>query len=226
MRLGPDTATRPGVPRRVPRPRLVALATLGCLTLAACAGPAPAPGGGAATTSTTSAPTVSPSVTSGTAPAPTPTATQTDLEPPFPSTVGTLTADPTADAALTVTDVRAATHDGYDRVVFQLGGTGAPGWRVGYVDKAVDDPSGKPVPVQGAGVLQVMISGTGYPADTGQTEWAGSPLNPGLPVVQEVDVRGVFEAQTQAFIGVARAGAPFRVLVLTAPERLVVDVQR
>ena len=80
--------------------------------------------------------------------------------------------------------------------------------------------------LQGAGVLQVMISGTGYPADTGQTEWAGSPLNPGLPVVQEVDVRGVFEAQTQAFIGVARAGAPFRVFVLTAPERLVVDVQR
>ena len=205
-----------------------ALGALAVLALSACGGTAPAPGGSAVTTTTSASAgsTPSPSATAATSAAPEPSATETEAGPAFPSTVGIATADPSAGSALTVTGVRAAAHDGYDRVVFDLGGTGAPGWRVGYVDKAVDAPSGKPVEVQGAGIIQVVISGTGYPADTGQTEWAGSPLHPALPVLQEVQLRGVFEGQTQAFLGVARAGAPFRVFALTAPARLVVDVQR
>lgn len=206
------------------RVRAVALGAFAAVVLGACGTPASAP---TASTSGTVASTPAPNPTGTTsAPAPAPSATETEQAAPFPSAVATATADPSNGAALTVTGVRAAAHDGYDRVVLDLGGTGAPGWRVGYVDKAVDDPSGQPVQVQGAGILQVVITGTGYPADTGQTEWHGSPLHPGLPVVQEVQVRGVFEGQTQAFLGVARAGAPFRVFALTAPARLVIDVQR
>ena len=210
------------------RARLVlGTAALVVLALTACGGPAPAPGASGATTSSTSSVTPTPSATGTASPTPAPSATETQAGPPFPATPGTATAEPSSGASLTVTDVRAAAHDGYDRVVFDLGGSGAPGWRVGYVDKAVDDPSGLPVNVLGAAVIQVVITGTGYPADTGQTEWAGSPLRPqGLSTVQEVQVRGVFEGQTQAFVGVARAGAPFRVFALTGPARLVIDVQQ
>jgi hypothetical protein len=207
------------------RTGLLTSTALGVLAVAACAGPTPGAGSGGTTTAATAAAT-SPSPTATGSSSPEPSATETETGAPFPTSVDTVTADPSKDAALTVTDVRTATHDGYDRVVFELGGTGAPGWRVGYVDKAVDDPSGQPVQVQGGGVLQVVISGTGYPTDTGQKEWTGNPLHPGLPVVQEVQLRGVFEGQTQAFVGVARTGAPFRVFALTAPARLVVDVQR
>lgn len=221
MRLGSGAAARTGILRT----GLLTLTALGVLAVAACAGPTPGSGSGGTTTTAAATATTSPSPTATGSSSPEPSATETETGAPFPTSVDTVTADPSKDAALTVTDVRTATHDGYDRVVFELGGTGAPGWRVGYVDKAVDDPSGQPVQVQGAGVLQVIISGTGYPTDTGQKEWTGSPLHAGLPVVQEVHVRGVFEGQTQAFVGVARAGAPFRVFALTAPARLVVDVQ-
>ncbi len=219
QRFGPRPAART-------RAVLSSLALLGAVaTLTACGSQTPAPPGSTTTAATTStAPTTSPTGTATSA-APVPSATETDAGTPFPATAGTATADPSTGAKLTVTGVRVAAHDGFDRVVFDLGGTGSPGWRVSYVDKAVDDPSGLPVQVQGGGILQVVISGTGYPTDTGQTEWSGGPLRPGLPVIQEVQLRGVFEGQTQAFVGVVRAGAPFRVFALTDPARLVLDVQ-
>jgi hypothetical protein len=53
--------------------------------------------------------------------------------------------------------VRAATHRGCDRVVFDLNGLGRVGYLVGYVPVVHADPSDRPVPVAGAGALQVTI---------------------------------------------------------------------
>ncbi|MBU4215499.1 MAG: hypothetical protein KJ792_12685 [Actinobacteria bacterium] len=193
--------------------------------LAAC-GQGSSPAGdpstsGAGTATATVAPTPG---STGTAAA-SPGATGTAEPPPFPADTAADTAEPSAGAALTVSDVTVATHEGYDRVVLTLGGAGAPGWRVEYVAAPVDDPSGQPLAVAGAAYLQVLIDGTGYPYDTGVAEWAGSPLQPsGLPQVREVNLRGVFEGQTQAFVGLDHT-APFRVFALTDPARLVIDVQ-
>jgi hypothetical protein len=143
----------------------------------------------------------------------------------FPDVAAVQTQDPSGDARLTVTDVRVGTHDGYDRVVFELAGTGTPGWWVEYVAQAVDDPSDQPVDLQGDAALQVMLLGMGYPADTGETEWSGDPLTPGYPALRDVDLRGTFEAQTQAFLGVTPSGTPFRVFALSDPTRVVVDVR-
>ncbi|MFE6235672.1 hypothetical protein [Cellulosimicrobium sp. NPDC057862] len=151
----------------------------------------------------------------------------TEAPLPFPANTEPDTQDPSADAALTVTDIRIGHHDGYDRVVLELGGTGTPGWRVEYVDQPVDDGKGDVVAVDGDAYLQVMISGSGYPMDTGVDEYAGpNPVRAGDDgEVEEVLLRGVFEGYTQAFVGVDDEQRPFRVFALEDPTRVVVDVR-
>jgi hypothetical protein len=133
-------------------------------------------------------------------------------------------AEPGAGSLLSVTDVRAASHETFDRVVFDLDGQGGPpGWRVEYVDEALDDGSGLPVDVAGDATLQVRISGTGMPMDTGVEEYGGDPVTLTAGAVQQVVYRFVFEGYTTAFVGVDEP-RPFRVFTLTNPTRLVVDV--
>lgn len=206
--------------------RTAALATTALLAsglLAAC-GNSPTAASSPATPGSTASSTVVAAGPTATATA-TPTTPVTAEEPAFPADTAADTGTASADAALTVSDVTVGAHDGYDRVVLTLGGTGTPGWRVEYVDSAVDDPSGQSLDVAGSAFLQVLVDGSGYPYDTGVTEWTGSPLRPtGLEQVREVNLRGVFEAQTQAVIGLDHT-APFRVFALSDPTRLVIDVQ-
>lgn len=133
-----------------------------------------------------------------------------------------------AGAKLTVSDIRTGRHDDFDRVVYELGGEGTPGWRVGYVDKAFQDGSGNEIALAGGAVLQVLIDGSAYPFDSGVEQYAGpNPVlaQPGGSVV-EVNGSGVFEGVTQSFIGVTEPGTPFVVYSLTGPTRVVVDVAR
>ncbi|TQL01184.1 hypothetical protein [Cellulomonas sp. SLBN-39] len=134
-----------------------------------------------------------------------------------------LTAEPAPDSFLTVVDVRTGEHDGYDRVVYELAGEGLPGWRVGYVDEAVEDPSGEVVDVDGDATLEVWVTGTGYPTDTGHEEFADD-LRPGTGDLEHVTRPLTFEGMTQSFVGLDEQ-RPFRVTLLEDPVRVVVDVQ-
>jgi len=145
-------------------------------------------------------------------------------EEPFEGGTGQATAEPGGSAMLTVTDVRVGAHDGYDRVVFDLDGEGTPGWRVEYVDEALDDGSGNPVEVDGDAVLQVAITGTAMPMDSGVTEYSGDPVDGPGTSVDQVVYRFVFEGITTAFVGVDGEPRPFRVFALEDPARVVVDV--
>jgi len=156
----------------------------------------------------------------------TPTDDATEAPLPFPANTDPDTEDPSAGAALTVTDIRIGHHDGFDRVVFELGGTGTPGWRVEYVDQPIDDGSGNVATVDGDAYLQVMISGSGYPMDTGVEEYTEpNPVRADDGEIEEVLLRGVFEGYTQAFVGVDDERRPFRVFSLENPTRVVVDVR-
>lgn len=126
------------------------------------------------------------------------------------------------DGRLTVVDVRIGVHDGYERVVYELAGEGLPGWRVGYVDEAVDDPSGEVLDVAGDATLQVVLLGTAYPMDTGHDELDHDVMGTGG--VQQVTRPLTFEGQTQSFVGLD-AQRPVRVMLLADPVRVVVDLQ-
>jgi hypothetical protein len=145
--------------------------------------------------------------------------------PPFPGNAEPDAADPSSDAAVTVSDIRIGRQDGFDRVVFEVGGAGTPGWDVRYVDTASSQGSGKPVDVAGDAVLQVTLTGAGYPYATGVEEFSSSgPLSAAdTEVVTEVVFDATFEGTTTAFVGTT-GRAPFRVYLLEGPTRVVVEI--
>jgi hypothetical protein len=146
--------------------------------------------------------------------------------PPFPANTDPDTAGASSGAQVTVRDIRTGRQDGFDRVVFELGGTGTPGWDVRYVDAPTSQASGAPVEVAGAAALQVAITGVRLPADTGVAEFDGpNPLpGSGTRTVTEVVVDTTFEGTTTAFVGTT-AQTPFRVYVLSDPTRVVLEVR-
>lgn len=205
--------------------RLAALSTvlLAAALLSACGG-----GGDTSAGSSTRAPSSSAAATTTVSPSSsTPGADGHDSghTPPFPANTRPDTGEPSAGAAITVTDVRIGHQDGFDRVVFQVAGHGTPGWDVRYVDKAVGQARGDDIPVMGNAILQVTIRGAGLPTETGIAEYDGSqPLRPHeTDEVTEVVWNGTFEGTSVAFVGTTER-TPFRVYLLEQPARVVLDV--
>lgn len=127
-------------------------------------------------------------------------------------------------ASLSVTGVRIGHHDGFDRVVFDLGGKGTPGWRVDYTTDPTQPGSGKPITINGNSIVQVVLTGLGYPMDTGVDAYSGPNPIAGVHAVRQVYLTGVFEGEAVGFIGVDAGKPPVRVILLTNPTRVVVDI--
>ncbi|SKC66896.1 AMIN-like domain-containing (lipo)protein [Krasilnikoviella flava] len=205
-----------------------ALTTVLVTTLAGCAGGGPADDGSPGTRASSATPTGS------TAGGPTGDATGDTTgaaggvptaDMPFAADASPDTAEPGADAALVVTDVRVGAHDGFDRVVFDLEGAGTPGWSVEYVDAPADGGSGHAVRVDGDAVLRVRLSGMAMPGE-GAAEYGGATVDAEVAEsVEEVVYRFWFEGYTTAFVGVDEPGLPFRAYALADPARVVVDVR-
>ncbi|MDH6675896.1 hypothetical protein M2284_000084 [Rhodococcus sp. LBL1] len=161
-----------------------------------------------------------------------------ETKAPAAAVDGTLTAAPTGqapqtaaaspDAALTIRDIRVGKHDGFDRVVYEFGGTGTPGWRAEIVSTATQQGSGKPLAVAGQGILQVLVDGSSMPFMTNVEPYSGpNPLEVENPVVvTEVRDAGIFEGTDQTLIGLSDRNVSYRVYTLTEPTRLVVDISR
>jgi hypothetical protein len=129
--------------------------------------------------------------------------------------------------AMQLTAVRVAHQPGFDRIVFefapQAGGSAhLPAYTVSRQASAqfVKDPSGMPVTMRGSAGLRIVFHGA-----SGASSYTGSrDLTPGLPVVQEVEQLGDFEAVLSWGAGLSRASC-LRTLELANPTRLVIDVQ-
>lgn len=172
------------------------------------------------------APSTSSAPTTGTPPA-TGSATPEASAPPF--TAGTAPDDGGQGSGngLGVTGVRTARQPGYDRVVFDLGGTGTPGWRVEYTTSPTYEGSGDPVTLQGTVFLMVSLRGVGLPYDTGLAPFGDDTTRvpgTGTKGVAAIAPGGVFEGEQQAFIGLTGTTRPFRVFARANPDRLIVDV--
>jgi hypothetical protein len=212
-----------------------AIATSTTLLLAGC-GDGASPEGSAATSSVSAVSSGSQTTTSRDAPSSDAPSTQTSAAAPTSPADGLPTSEwttdqksvaPDADTFLSVTDVRVGTHEGFDRVVIELDGQGArPGYDVRYVDTAVADGSGAPVDVAGGAILEVRVSGWGYPFDTGAEEYSGPRTipGPGSGSVEQVQLSTAFEGIAQVFIGVTDEEKPFTVTRLDGPTRIVIDI--
>ena len=127
--------------------------------------------------------------------------------------------DPTK--ALALTGIRAATHEGFTRVVLEFSGEGTPGmWSAAWTDEAVEQGRGLPIQVEGQAVLDLVIDGTPMTASE-------NPYPSGMHTrVGDLDVvsDGTFEDNTHVVIG-APATRQFQIGFLSNPVRMVVDVR-
>jgi len=132
-----------------------------------------------------------------------------------------------AEVAL-LTAVRAARHEGYDRVVFEFRNV-APGYDVRFVPKPVHaDASGEEVPVDGGAVLLVRME-PALDADLNEESAPRTYLGPqrftpaDMAVVAELVRTGGFEAVLTWAVGVDEK-RPFKVTRLESPARIVIDI--
>jgi hypothetical protein len=128
-------------------------------------------------------------------------------------------------ARANITDVRAGTHDGYDRIVFQFRG-GIPQFDIkSATPPFTADPSDLPLTVQGSSFISITLHGGTAQTETGASSYSG-PRNfhLGFPTLVNLVQGGDFEAVSTWYAGLTRA-ACLRVSTLTAPDRLVIDVQ-
>lgn len=126
-------------------------------------------------------------------------------------------------ATATLQDVRAARHEGYDRIVFAFDGTGLPGYTIGYTDAVAECGSGRPVDVRGEAILEVSIHSARAHTDAGQLSIDATSLRPGLPVLQVAQRTCDFEGEVAWALGLS-AKQPFSVQRLSDPPRIVVDI--
>lgn len=126
-----------------------------------------------------------------------------------------------ADSAATVTAIRIAHHDGYDRLVIGFATSNTmPQYQLTQqaTSHFVHDASGQPVTLNGSAGVRVVLRNAditpGVPTD----------VKSALPAIHEVTQIGNFERVVSYGVGLATP-ACLRVLELSGPTRLVIDLQ-
>jgi hypothetical protein len=124
-----------------------------------------------------------------------------------------------------ITDVRVGTHDGYDRVVFEFA-SGLPDAVIeGVLAPLYADPSGLEMDVAGSHFLRVTMHGASKVSPEGGVTYTGETnFAPGFDRLVQLIEGGDSEAVSTWYLGLNGAGC-YRVLTLTSPSRLVIDIE-
>ena len=143
----------------------------------------------------------------------------------FEGTVGILDR-PKPDAPVaTLREVRTARQQGFDRVVFEFEGSQLPGYHLEYIDKPVRQcGSGDPTPIAGDAWLQVRMIPAQAHTEAGEATVQERERHLKYSNLLELESTCDFEAHVEWVLGVASPNR-YRVLELTNPARLVVDVR-
>lgn len=135
---------------------------------------------------------------------------------------------PGSPGVMGVTSVRSGAHPWFDRVVFELGGTGTPGYRAEYVEQARQRSDGRLLEVDGEQIIRVVITGVADPDDLPddispyvQARRAGQD---GGDVVEVVNDRAM-DGEHVFFVG-TNGYSPFVVQRGADPTRVVLDIFR
>ncbi|EWM11761.1 hypothetical protein [Kutzneria sp. 744] len=128
-----------------------------------------------------------------------------------------------SDTTAYLTNIRVGAHPTTDRVVLDL--TSLPAYNYSFAPKLTYDPSGKPVNIPGATFMDLVMHGAAAHDDNGNLTYTGPQtiLTPQLTNVQAVAIIGDFEHVLSVGLGLKHS-AGVHVFTLTAPNRLVIDV--
>jgi hypothetical protein len=129
-----------------------------------------------------------------------------------------------APAVPTLTQITAAHHPSYDRLVFTFAGRLPAQRSVGYVKQVIADGSGKTVNVVGSAKLLVRFYAAYGHNDKGTVTYGPVKRTYALPGIIQVVNAGDFEAVLRFGVGVAKA-EPFKVFTLNNPSRVVIDLK-
>jgi hypothetical protein len=125
----------------------------------------------------------------------------------------------------TLRAVRANTHAGYDRLVFEFEAGPLPAYRVRYVELPHHDcGSGDEVRTAGGAALAVMLEPARAHDDTGAATVGWRARTTGFPALLELRQTCAFEAQVEWLAGL-QTRTPYRVSTLPNPPRLVLDIR-
>ena len=120
--------------------------------------------------------------------------------------------------------LRHAQHARFDRVVIDLRGP-IPDWSTRYLRIFHYEGSGKRVPIHGRSGL-VMSLGADAHTHSGRNLFTGPKIaRPGYQSLKALALTGDLEGQV-TFSFALRHRAPYRVIVLHHPQRLVLDFKR
>lgn len=134
-------------------------------------------------------------------------------------------ADPAAGIG-TLSAIRIASHDRHDRIVIEFSDEVMPGYTVDLPGgPLVRCGSGLPVELTGEAILRIRMEPARAHTDEGEPTLSQRRWQVALPVVQEVLLTCDFEAQVE-LVAALRSSNSYRVLELTEPTRLVIDVRR
>ncbi|MEX2159268.1 MAG: hypothetical protein WEB04_07700 [Dehalococcoidia bacterium] len=132
---------------------------------------------------------------------------------------------PDATQQPTLVRVETAQHDGFDRIVFEFSGAGAPVYRVEYLTDPTDCGSGEPTFPSGgnAAYLQIKFMPAVAHNEAGASTIESQGLSPDLPSIKRARQSCDFEADvTWALL--LGGQTDFRVFALVNPMRLAVDI--
>ncbi|MCR5928103.1 hypothetical protein GC584_01370 [Corynebacterium sp. zg912] len=127
---------------------------------------------------------------------------------------------------LQIEDVRAGSHEGVDRVVVELSGTGTPNVLAGYTPDPSQQASGLPLVPAGNAYFELIIQGVPWSMGLSDADLAkADPTGVAAGGIQEIADGGIFEADAQYIVGLD-AQRPYNLYLLENPTRVVVDFQR
>ena len=127
---------------------------------------------------------------------------------------------------LQIEDVRAGSHEGVDRVVVELSGTGTPNVLAGYTADPRQQASGLPLVPAGNAYFELIIQGVPWSMGLSDADLAkADPAGVAAGGIQEIADGGIFEADAQYIVGL-NAQRPYNLYLLVNPTRVVVDFQK
>jgi hypothetical protein len=143
----------------------------------------------------------------------------------FEGTAGVVEKKTANAAPVLLRDVRTARHEKFDRVVFEFEGDAIPGYHLEYVDRPVRRcGSGEAVPLTGDGWLLARLTPANAHTDAGEATVKDRERRLNLEVLKELKIICDFEAEVSLVMSLSRPNR-YRVLELSKPARLVVDVK-
>jgi hypothetical protein len=136
-----------------------------------------------------------------------------------------LTAKP-GDSMSTLTDVRTAIHDDYERIVFGFGPEGISGYKLEYVDRPVRQcGSGDVVPLPGDAWLSIQLEPAQAHTEEGKPTIAERARTLNYPNMKALRLICDFEGIVEWIVAVSSPNQ-YRTLELREPPRLVVDIRK